>query len=192
MRTAVHPVRLRVEAMVARLYYGLGLPGVAGLVLLVVAAGLLLRAWPPRELDEPMSRAGALPSQAASELRAFRSDPADAFPPPSLPGGSDIPLLLTRIERAAQEQELGWPKADYRLQAATGDTPAALEVRTVLSGPYVRIRQFVTTVLLDMPSLTLKEFVLSRPSAEANQVEARLTLLVYLRSGRPRVAEDDL
>jgi hypothetical protein len=87
------------------------------------------------------------------------------------------------MQRAAQEQGLGWPHADYRFNAATEDTPASLEVRCALKGSYPSIRRFVTALLHDTPTLTLREFSLSRASAEAADVEAKLGIVVYLASG---------
>jgi hypothetical protein len=100
-----------------------------------------------------------------------------------LPPESDVPRLLTRMQRVAREQGLGWPSADYRLNAATEDTPASLEVRCALKGAYPSVRRFVTVLLQDFPTLTLREFSLSRVSAESAEVEAKLGIVVYVAAG---------
>ena len=99
-----------------------------------------------------------------------------------LPPASDIPLLLTRLQRAALDAGLNWPRADYRINAASDEALATLEVRCALKGPYTAVRRFVTALLQDAPTLTLREFALSRASADAGEVEAKLAIVVYLGS----------
>lgn len=168
------------EAAAARLYHRIGLPGAFGLALLLTAAVSVALAWRPHqrfglEAQMPESRGIAEPMTA-------RTDAATSQPrvQASLPSASDIPLLLTRIQRAALDSGLGWPRADYRFNAANDDTPASLEVQCTLKGPYLAIRRFVTTLLQDTPTLTLREFDLSRPNADAADVEAKFSIVVYL------------
>lgn len=153
-----------------------GMAGLLGLALLSAAALLYAAAW--RE------------HRAEVALGATRPwTPMDGPPPPSvatpLPPASDIPLLLTRVQRAALEQGLGWPRADYRINPAADDAPASLEVRCALKAPYLSVRRFVTALLQDMPTLTLREFSLSRPNPQAADVEAKLAIVVYLAAGAP-------
>ena len=96
------------------------------------------------------------------------------------PSARETPKLLERIERAAVERGLGWPQADYRFVAATSEAPESLEVRCALKGPYKSVRGFVTALLLDNPTLTFREFSLVRPNADAENVDARLTIVIYL------------
>ena len=95
----------------------------------------------------------------------------------SLPVGAQT-ARQPAAPHAAEQQE-----ADYRVIAATQDTPASLEVRCTLKGPYPAVRTFVTALLQDTPALTLKEFALSRASADVTDVEAKLAVVVYLAAG---------
>lgn len=92
-------------------------------------------------------------------------------------------MLLARIERTAVERGLGWPQAEYRFTAATGEAPDNVEVRCALKGPYRSVRAFVTALLMDTPTLTLREFSVSRANSDAAAVEAKLSIVVYLRPG---------
>ncbi|MBB2486999.1 hypothetical protein H5407_17355 [Mitsuaria sp. WAJ17] len=98
----------------------------------------------------------------------------------------DIPLLLARMQRTAVDAGLGWPKADYKVNAASAELPSSLEVKCAFKGPYPAVRRFVTGLLLDEPALTLREFNLSRSSADGIDVEARVTVVVYLLAGTGR------
>lgn len=165
----------------ARLYQRLGATGMVGLALFTVAFFVGALAW--RADHTP----GAMPASAVASGAAELA-PADQAARVPLPPASDVPLLLARMQRAAVEQGLGWPAADYRLHPATDDTPATLDVRCALVGPYPGIRRFVAALLRDNPTLTLREFSLSRASAEAAEVEAKLGIVVYLASGPARPA----
>jgi hypothetical protein len=160
----------------ARLRYRLGVAGPLGLGMVVASLAIATSAW--RAQSRPLSQAEAVPpTPSAPTLIAQQVQPTS--PRPTV---ADVPLLLSRIERAAVAEGLGWPRADYRVTAATNELPASLEVRCTLEGPYLALRRFVTAVLLDAPTATLKEFGLSRPNTETPVVQARLTFVVYLAS----------
>lgn len=177
---ARRPVSI-VEIAAARLYQHVGLPGVFGLALLLGAALSLSLGWRQHQSFAQEVSIGELRGSTAS-----LSAPSGAAPSPrtiaSLPPATDIPLLLTRIQRAAVDAGLGWPRADYRFNAASDEVPASLEVQCTLKGPYLAIRRFVTALLQDTPTLTLREFKLSRANPDAADVEAKLSIVVYLAS----------
>ena len=189
MNAGVRSRALNFQVAVARLHQRVGLPGMLGLCLLLVAALALSLAWRQHQrLDREVNAA----DQRASSIDRLpaRSEPAPQPPrvAASLPPQSDIPLLLTRIQRAALDAGLGWPRADYRFNPATDEAPASLEVQCALKGPYLAIRRFVTSILQDSPTLTLREFGLSRASADAVEVQAKLSIVVYLASSVAPVA----
>lgn len=167
-------MRAKLLVIAARVHQRLGAVGLLGIGLLCAAAVTYGSAWHARQQD---LIAAATPEPAAPTVRP-------AAPPARLPlpDGSDIPMLLNRIQRAAVEQGLGWPRADYRINAASAEAPASLEVHCTLKGPYPSLRRFVTALLQDAPALTLREFSLSRPSADVAEVEAKLSIVVYLAS----------
>jgi Pilus assembly protein, PilO len=119
-------------------------------------------------------------SRAASVDTTGAPRPSQPIEPPKLPNVADVPTILARIERAATASGLGWPRADYRTNAATEDMPASVKVRCTLKGSYPSVRRFVTALLQDTPTLTLKEFSLSRADADAAEVDAKLAIVVYL------------
>ena len=160
--------------LVARLHHRLGVAGWLGLALLAAAALLFALAWRGHRQDLSTKPVAPLPAVPPA---------APAAPSLPLPPASDIPLLLTRLQRAAQEQGLGWPRAEYRINPAGDEAPASLEVHCTLKGPYPSLRRFVTALLQDAPTLTFREFSLSRPSPDAVDVEAKLSIQIYLASG---------
>jgi Pilus assembly protein, PilO len=170
------PMRSLRVAM-ARVRQRLGLPGLLGGALLLASAALLGSAWRSHQSAqlEALSAASAMSVAPADAIAAAISTPSRV-----LPGASELPRLLSRIERAANVSGLGWPRAEYRVNAATDDLPASVDVRCTLSGSYPQIRQFVTALLQDTPTLTLREFTLSRNTPDLAEVEAKLAIIVYL------------
>jgi len=168
---------VHLSIVLARLERRLGWPGLMGLVL-ICAAGL----WFVHAKQRHTTHDDMPPAAASATMPATAATPAPSL---AMPSASDVPLLLTRIQRAALDNGLGWPKADYGVAAATDEVPASVDVRCVLKGPYPAIRSFVTTLLQDMPTLTLREFSLGRPNSDAADVEAKLTLVIYLQAGSP-------
>ncbi|HZT56126.1 MAG TPA: hypothetical protein VFA35_07870 [Burkholderiaceae bacterium] len=174
---------LALTILIARLRQRVGVPGLLGLGLVAVAAAAMSLAWRQHQRLDLAPSAPGLPMVHAVPATMPRPPKTEMPEHAALPPVSDIPILLTRIQRAALDAGLGWPRADYRVNAATEDAPASLEVRCTLKGPYPSIRRFVTTLLQDAPTLTLREFGLSRANADAGGVEAKLSFTVYLASG---------
>lgn len=169
----MHPFRVAL----ARAYQRLGTAGALGIALLALA---LVLAVPARQLQRDNT---ALAADVESALQLPIATP-QVTPAPSpwrlLPPTSDVPLLLTRLQRTAVEHGLGWSKADYRLQPASAGRPAALQVDFALNGPYLAVRGFITALLQDAPSLTFTSFSVRRANAQTPDVEAKLSLVIYL------------
>lgn len=167
---------LSAKITLARLEHRVGRPGLVGIALVLVSVLMLTVGWPD-PVAHQLSGAGAISGEPDRSQRALGKEAKGL---PALPAATTVPLLLTRLQRVAVAQGLGWPRADYRLNAATDDTPANVDVRFTLKGPYPNIRRFVATVLQDTPTLTLREFSLSRPNSSVPDVEAKVSLVIYL------------
>ncbi|MFG6489628.1 hypothetical protein ACG04R_23330 [Roseateles sp. BYS78W] len=161
---------------IARLHQCVGAAGIVGLFLAAAAAVGGGLSWREHRRFESEMRAAASSTPVVAATLVQRTVSLPLRPP------SDVPLLLARMERAAVQQGLGWPRADYRMNAASDDMPASLEVHCSLKGPYPRIRSFVSTLLQDTPTLTLREFSVRRQTAETSDVEAKLGIVIYLAS----------
>lgn len=120
-------IAVRLAIAVARIERCIGWPGVAGLAFIVAAELWMAHARQDR---------ASLPTASAGVPVVFAASQPQRSPSLALPPATDIPLLLTRIQRRALDEGLGWPKADYRVSAATDDVPASVDVRAVLKGPY--------------------------------------------------------
>lgn len=175
VRHALLSHRLRIAC--ARAHQLIGWPGWAGILLTFVALILLGLGWRVPVDSNPADREGPLQfdrmSKAASA--ASTSSPANE----TLPRRDEIPRLLVQIQQAAVSSGLGWPAADYRITPAS-TLPAMLEVRCNLKGPYPKLRQMLTQLLKTVPTLTLREVSLSRPSSASVDVDAKLVIAIFI------------
>ena len=104
-----------IEIGAARFYRHVGLTGALGLALMLMAALLLALAW--RQHQHLAEEALTAELRRAAEAVSTPGDGAPQLPVRTqalLPPAADVPLLLTRIHRAALSAGLGWPRADYR------------------------------------------------------------------------------
>lgn len=98
----------------------------------------------------------------------------------SLSKPEDIALIQTQLEVAANAEGLPWTEGHYRLMPAGLDPFPSLDVQTTLKGPYPRVRSYIGDVLRDVPGATLAGLSISRPSSDSADVEAKLTVTVFL------------
>ncbi len=191
-----HPRRLaRLGTWLARLQWSLGGAGLVGIALLLGALGGAAwqwsqwRAWRSSQRAAPLTPRNPLTTgvaqQPASDSLSPNAPPhgPDRAVEPLWPQTSSVPVLLDRMSRLAAAQGIGWPRADYRYIAATAELPAALEVQCALKSSYPAIRRFVTEVLREWPSATLRELQLQRGGADLPEVEARITMVIFLADG---------
>lgn len=165
--------------MAARVLHPIGWAGCAGLLLLLSApAWLALQARPVPAAAPAVTRVEgarvAPPALAASQTVAAMAAP--------LPAADELPLLLTQVQQLVVTQGLEWQSVDYKLLPASDETPAAMEVRCTLKGPYPKLRLVVSRWLTTVPGLALRELSFTRPSSEAPEVEAKLTLVLFMQS----------
>jgi|GEM_PF-2421887 len=165
----------------ARLHQAIGWAGLAGIALLALAAAAGYATWERKtELEVAMATARAMPSPAVARPAA------EATPVlPRLPSRTDIPFLLTRIERAVTQSGLPWSAGDYRISAATDRQPASLEVRCAFKAPYPKLRSMLVDLLGTVPMATFREMSFSRQDIRSPDVDARFAIAVFLADEPP-------
>lgn len=169
-----------------RLREALGLPALAGLVLLGAALAFLVLVLEPVEarrqdlehrLEQLRPRAPAsqpglkvAASAPASQLAAFY-----AF----LDRGPDAPGWLARLQASAAAAGLRLPAAEYRLHD-TGTPLERYEIALSASGTYGELRAFLEAALADIPVLSLDAVSFTRQRADEARVRADLRLTLHL------------
>lgn len=168
--------RPRARIAFARLLQVIGWAGLGGLALLAVAAFVGQGAWTKRtELAQALDSARSV---KPLPMPSIEKAPEQALV--KLPKREEIPMLLTRIERAVTESGLPWSTGDYRIVPATDRQPAALEVRCAFKAPYPKLRAMLAQVIGSVPAVTFREMSFARPNIDAVDVDAKFTIAVFL------------
>ncbi len=171
---------------IRRIHVQLGWKGYAGLGMLCLALTGLSLAWLTYQRSLHVHGQATRIAQSngvAAPSGSAGKGPIEASPLPALPRKSMQVALLNQIERAAEGAGLNWSKVDYSLTPLSDNSLASLEIKGVLKGPYPAIRDFLSAVLSSQPATGLRSLSLTRESAESPDVEARMSLVIYLGDG---------
>lgn len=158
----------------ARMHDAMGTVGLLGVALLFAAAIWLATAWNAHRVLL------AQPEPAAPSPAVLASAPVAPAVTAPWPKTSETALVLTLLKQTVVDQGVAWPSADYKLLPATPQTPATLEVRCALKSAYPQLRGVIAQ-LRNVPGLAIRELSLVRPNADTPDLEAKLTLAVFLR-----------
>ncbi len=164
----------------------LGLPAATGLALL---AGLLLVQgwlWPAlREQQAQLSLRQQRESVALASAHSTSQSAREPLDVKDLPAtarrGRDLEQLVT----AAGRHGLTLERADYSSGATAADGVTRVEATLPLTGSYGSVRQFVATVLNEMPHSGLESLQIERPNAQSNQVQAMARVVFFYRREAP-------
>jgi len=164
----------------------LGLPGVAGVALVVFSLSYAVSALLPakQELDgqrEAVARAQARAQQAsagvadtspAGQLKAFYS---------FLPAQPAAPEWLDKIYAAAMKEQVNLLRGEYSLVIDPDTGLARYRILFPVKGSYSQIRGFISGALNTVPSLALDDVNFERQKISDGQVDARVRMTLYLK-----------
>lgn len=174
--------RLTLPPLPARLQ-PLGWPGLAGVLALLMAAGL---AWLGQRWD---AQAAALQAEVR-QLRA-RAAPAraEAAAPLSvqqwqagLPGAAERQQRLADLLELALRLDLNGARTEHRLSQSEG--LERLRVTMPVSGSYAQLRRFIAAALEHDPALSLDAIKLRRSSPLTADLDAELQWSLHGRAAR--------
>lgn len=155
----------------------LGWPGLAGSVLLALAAALYIDA-------SSRARANHVTREQIAESQARRvptAPPAQAHTAPEtgLPGRRELPGILGELAQLASQAQVDLSETRYEFLSGGSAGVDMLELRIRSQSRYVPLRTFVATALSTIPSLAMREVDLRRvgPQADDLQVELRFALV---------------
>ena len=172
-------MRARLQVLLRRL----GTPGVLGIGVLVACAGFWSSALAPAERElaaqslalerlrartpfQPVSTGGR-----AEELRRFYS---------VFPDAHELTDQLERLHGLARRSGLDLAQGEYRLERRSSGL-WAYRVTLPARGNYGQFREFVGSVLKNMPIASLDALRFERKKAVETQLEGQLRLTIYAR-----------
>lgn len=163
----------------------LGWPGLAGAALAALAVLFYAVAALPEHFAslglerrvaeaEAAARAGKAPEEQRPEVRLARFYQA-------FPARGTAPAWLEKIYAAGSAAGLVLDKGEYRLNPDPGRRLVRYEIALPVRGGYVQVRQFIQTVLAQIPTVALSDVEFRRATIGDPNVEARLRFILYLR-----------
>lgn len=168
------------RALIRLRWYGLG-----GLALLVFTVGLTVFSVGStrQQLKALDSEAAGLKArlgkrEASTVAVTGRSQLSNFYAFFPLP--ENVPELLGRIYRSAQEHRLLLEKGEYKLSRESEFRLARYQITLPMRGQYADVRGFVNDVLESVPSSALEELTLKRESIDAPELEARVRFILFL------------
>lgn len=168
------------------LRHGLGLPGLAGLGSLALAATLLLRAGAPGPASPAAAPVAAV--AAPSAARALADDPAPARAaallaslPPATQGNAD----LARLVAWADAQGLAIERAETRRADGGGLPLVRIDLQLHLTADYEATRRWLVAALNHLPHAALRSLRFEREEAADRPLATQLTLRLHYRADTP-------
>jgi Tfp pilus assembly protein PilO len=168
----------------------LGTGGVVGIGLIVFAAAFYWSAVVPTEtkiktlritaatLQEKLKSSGSI----ARDTKVVGSDQLTAFYA-FFPRTDSTADWLARINQAAQSSRVTLQSGEYKLERRSEQKLARYQITLPMTGTYGQMREFIGTVLSQVPAASLDEVTLRRENVASQQIEARVRFTLYLSSG---------
>lgn len=182
--TAIEGGFRRARVVLGRLREAMGWTGALGLALLVVAAAIGFGAWTKR-VEAAVSPVSPHDTAVLNSSPLTSEVAAATVPMLQLTKVGDIPLVLTRIERAVTDSGLPWTAGDYRVNPASDREAGSFEVRCTFKAPYPKVRALVAALIGSLPAMTFREMSFARSSIDSPDVDAKLSVVVFLADEAP-------
>lgn len=170
-----------------RLHAVLGACGYSGLILMLVAGAIAVRAcgsW-LEAMDLNQRAEASVRAGANNDKKPPSQTQTTVAPWADLPSQQAQVLMLSTLEALAQSQGLSWSKMDVTQVKASENHPSAIEIKGTLKGAYPPIRHMLTHARLKHPGLTLRSLIIQRDTPESGTVVAQTHLVWYLKDGLP-------
>lgn len=160
----------------------LGLTGIAGLALLVVA--LLLHVFAIGPTNEAIAAQQARLDELRRIALARAAAPVaqTAEPMLLLPPAGVASQQIGELERLAKAHDLELPRGQYNVAPVVGASLARWQLVLPVEGPYPALHAFLAAALERMPNLALDELKLKRERIESTELQAELRLSLYLEN----------
>ena len=172
-------MRARLNAMLEVL----GVAGILGIGCLLACGAFWISALEPAKQELAAQRAALERMRArnplqpisgggrAEELRRFYN---------LFPSAAGLTPELERLHRLARGARLELAQGEYRLERRPSGL-WAYRVTLPVRGSYAEVRNFISAVLKDMPSVSIDALRFDRKKADDAQLEAQLRLTLYVR-----------
>lgn len=168
-----------------RLVRGLGVAGLAGLMLAVAALALggYARNMAARQAEIVKQVEQARQVLARAPLQPVADDPEKklaAFYAYLLPH-DDIPEQVKRLINLSEEENVSLLQGEYKAQREAGAGFLRFRIILPIKGDYGAIQSFLLRALKENKTLALESVAFRRERIEAHEVEARIQFVLFTR-----------
>lgn len=177
----------RLDRALGRRLRRLGLPGMLGIGVWVMAATFHLSAVLPAQqrLDEVRASAASLQqriAQAGRQLNANERTPAEQLAEfyRVFPDEASSPDWIGRIEAIAQDSGLSLDQGEYKPTRDTVGRLTRLQMTLPVRGEYRQIRRFLSGTGAAVPIVSLEQVQFERQKIGDPLVDAKIKLVLYL------------
>jgi hypothetical protein len=160
----------------------LGLPGLAGIALLIAAAVVLLGAVQPGMRDIASLKADLASSRSQPQLgRKYAPAEELALFYDFFPKRDILTTQLRTVHQLAADEEVAIERVDYKLSRIAGTPLWRYQIIFPLITDYATLRRYVASVLKALPNAALEDIELQRTDADAEVLDAKISLALYFR-----------
>ena len=160
-------------------------PGILGLVLLLLTAGVYWYQVQPKttRLAQLQQNSVSLKLRIDQVAKSGIPETSDQEELNKFYGfftGPSLSEWLNKLYAAAAAQQLLLEQGEYRITPSKNGKLARYQITLPVKGNYLQIRQFVAQALNDVPIAALDEISFKREAIGATEVEARIKLTLFL------------
>lgn len=176
---------MNVQALWRRAVTLLAWPGLLGLALLLLAAGIFLYQVQPKtaRLTQLKQDSASLKLRIEKIAKSGIPETSDQDELNKFYGyfsGTSLSEWLNKLYAAAAAQQLVLEQGEYRISPSKNGKLARYQITFPIKGNYLQIRQFVAQALTDVPIAALDEISFKREAIGATEVETRIKLTLFL------------
>lgn len=162
----------------------LGLPGIAGLGLLIFCAMFYVANEVPLRKEVQSLQHEAVVMQARSkptpeQVRQQPNRQLEAFYE-SFPAVKAAPDSLGLLRQTALEQGVALEQGEYHLVRNGSDKLVRYEISLPVKADYMHLRKFLSRLLADMPRVTLESVDFQRQKISDTMLDAQVKLTLFL------------
>ena len=173
--------------MVAQWLKYLGVPGLAGLVLAVLALAMFFGLILPAKLK--LERATSTAADIQTRLKMELANPvARALPVESnltafykfFPPEQNVSQLLEKIYQSASNESLRLTHGEYKFTREKEGRLGRYQITLPVKGNYLQVRKFIAKVLNALPMVALDGVSFRRETIGGNDLEAKIQFTLFL------------
>lgn len=177
----------RLVWQISRWQKNLGLPGVAGVALLVLSlAGYFAVSMTEHAKQDQLTQDEVAERKRATRI-SLNPEEANRTPGTQLqafygyfPARQKAPELIKSIYSAARAESLVLAQGEYKYSPAKAGGMGIYQVNFPVRGSYTQIRKFIIKVLNSVPSAALEEVSFRREEVGKADLEAKIRFSIYL------------